>query len=540
MAVTRTARFACALLLLGSATLAGAVRAQTAQDPLTPREASRFLAQSTLGASWEEIHRTADLGLQVWLDEQFQQPIGRHQPFLDERRNMGLEIDTQTRRWAWWQQVMESPDPLRQRVAMALSELFVVSDDVEAIGGNPIGLANYYDMLLENSFGNYRDLLLDVSLHPMMGVYLSHLKNQKSDPSRGRFPDENYAREVMQLFSIGLFELNLDGTLQLDGGGKPIPTYDNDDITEFAKIFTGLSFASAAPDFFGGDPVWTRPMRMYETQHEPGPKILLRGRYVPPGQSGMKDIQDAIDNLFHHPNVGPFISRRLIQRMVTSNPSPEYIRRVATAFQNNGHGVRGDMKAVVTAILLDPEAREWPSSIDATGGRLRESFLRRVHLARAFDATSLARIYPIDDSAAPVNFGQRPLSSPSVFNFFLPDHQPTGPITDAGLFAPEFQIITAVTAIASADDLETQIVRAMNFDDNAFYEVRLDLTDEIVLAPNVPALIDRLDLMLTYGNMSGQMRQILNQAVAQLGDPTDRAKLALYLIAISPEYAVVQ
>jgi uncharacterized protein (DUF1800 family) len=435
---------------------------------------------------------------------------------------------------------MEAPDPLRQRVALALSEIFVVSDNVGAIGDNPIGLANYYDMLLEHAFGNFGDLLYDVSLHPIMGVYLSHLGNERSDLSRGRFPDENYAREIMQLFSIGLFELNLDGTLQLDGDGKPIPTYDNDDITELAKVFTGLSFASAAPRFRGGEPVWDRPMRMYEAYHEPGAKLLLRGRYLPAGQSGLQDVDDAVDSLFRHPNVGPFIARRLIQRMVSSNPSPDYVRRVATVFQNNGFGVRGEMRAVITAILLDPEARAWPSAQNATKGRLRESFLRRVHLARAFDAASLARTYPIADQPAPIDFGQRPLSSPTVFNFFLPDHQPTGPITDAGLYAPEFQIITAVTAIASADQLENQIVRGMNSADDEFHEVRLDLTDEIAVALDTSSLIDRLDLMLTYGNMSGRMRQILVQAIEQLDDPVERAQLALYLIAISPEYAVIQ
>jgi uncharacterized protein (DUF1800 family) len=541
MAVARrNARIAWALPLVFAASLAGAARAQSSPDRLTPREASRFLAQATFGADANEIERTAEIGLDAWLDEQFDRPVGYHQPYLDERQNLALEVTAATRRWAWWQQVMNGPDALRQRVALALSEIFVVSDVDSTIGDNPIGLANYYDTLLDDAFGNYRDLLLDVSLHPIMGVYLSHLRNERSDPSRGRFPDENYAREIMQLFSIGLFELNPDGTLQLDGSGEPIPTYDNDDITEFAKIFTGLSFSSPTADFHGGDAVWTRPMRMYDAYHEPGPKYLLRGRYVPPGQSGMQDVQDAIDNLFHHPNVGPFFARRLIQRLVTSNPSPQYIRRVAMIFQNNGQGVRGDMRAVIRAVLLDPEARTWPTSINAINGRLCESFLRRVQLARVFHAKSPARIYPIDDPGAPVDFGQRPLSSPSVFNFFLPDYQPTGPITDFGLFAPEFQIITAVTAIASADQLQTQIESGMNFDDNDFNEVRLDLSDEIALAPNVPALIDHLDLLLTYGNMSGRMRQILVQALEQLDDPEVRAQMAVYLIAISPEFAVVQ
>jgi uncharacterized protein (DUF1800 family) len=523
---------------LGAA--AGPVSAQVQQDSVTPEQASRFLAQATFGANWEEIHRTAEIGLQAWLEEQYARPVGHHQPYLDQRAALGLEVDAGTRRWIWWQQVMQGPDPLRQRVAMTLSEIFVVSDNVGAIQDNPHGLANYYDMLLDNSFGNYRDLLHDLAMHPIMGVYLSHLRNERSDPAQGRYPDENFAREIMQLFSIGLFELNIDGTLQLDGSGNPIPTYDNDDITEMAKIFTGLGFASAAPDFHGGNPVWDRPMRMYNAYHEPGPKYLLRGRFVPAGQSGVDDINDAVDNLFQHPNVGPFIARRLIQRLVTSNPSPEYIRRVAQAFQNNGENVRGDMKAVINAILLDPEARRDPSSLNAHDGRLQESFLRRVHLARAFDASSPAGAYPIEDGAAPVDFGQRPLSSPTVFNFFLPDHQPTGLIADANLYAPEFQIITAVTAISSANTLQSQVEGRMNSDPNPFYEVRLELSDEIALAANAPTLIDRLDLILTYGDMSGRMRQILIEALEQLSDPTERAHMAIHLISISPEYAVVQ
>ena len=540
MARTRINLRVIAILVIGFVFACGSTHAQVGNEPLSPREASRFLAQATLGANWEEIERTAEMGLQAWLDDQFQRPIGYHQPYLDEQVNMGIDVTTETRRWAWWQQVMEGPDPLRQRVAFALSEIYVISDNVDALANNPVGMANYYDMLLENSFGNFRDLLRDVSLHPVMGAYLSHLRNQRSDPSRGRYPDENYAREVMQLFSVGLFELNIDGTVQTDAMGAPIPTYDNGNITEFAKIFTGLSFASPVPDFFSGDPVWDRPMRMYQPFHEPGEKILLRAGYVPAGQPGMQDVEDAIDNLFNHPNTGPFIARRLIQRMVTSNPSPAYIRRVALAFNNNGFGVRGDMKAVITAILLDPDARKWPTAINATEGKLRENYLRRVHLARAFDAESLSGIYPLSDFNADTDFGQRPLSSPTVFNFFLPDHKPNGVIGDADLFAPEFQIITAVTAIASSDALDTQIYGAMNFDPDPFMEVRLDLTDELVIAPSVNALVDRLDLLLTYGNMSLQMRQIVLQAITQISDPVERTRLAIYLISISPEYAVVQ
>ncbi|HKQ61372.1 MAG TPA: DUF1800 family protein [Candidatus Polarisedimenticolaceae bacterium] len=504
----------------------------------TPREASRFLAQATLGADWQEIQRTANLGFPAWLDEQFARPLGYQQPMLDERARVGLELTADHRRWSWWQQVMRGPDPLRQRVALALSEIFVVSDNLGEISENPRGLANYYDTLLRDAFGNYRDLLRDVTLHPIMGVYLSHLRNERS--SGGRFPDENYAREVMQLFSIGLFRLHPDGSYVLDGQGRPIPTYDNDDITEFAKIFTGLAFAGSDFDFHEGQELWTAPMRMYDAFHEPGPKHLLRGRYVPAGQTGMQDVDDAIDDLFQHPNVGPFIGRKLIQRLVTSNPSRAYLARVSAAFADNGAGVRGDLRAVVRAILLDPEARRWPQESAIGEGMLRESFLRRVHLARAFDAANLVGSYPIDDGGAPTDFSQRPLSSPTVFNFFLPDYQPAGPIADAGLVAPEFQIITAVTAITSANALQSQVESAMNGDPNDALEVRLDLDEEIAIAADPRALVDRLDLLLLYGNMSQPMREVLLHALEQRTDPVERAELAVYLISISPEYVVVK
>ena len=534
MAISLPSRRACASLL-GAVLAVGSARAAT-----TPAEASRFLSQATLGADWEEIQRTARIGYDAWLREQFAKPIGYEQPLIDQRLRMGLEVTPDHRRWAWWEQVLEGPDPLRQRVALALSEIFVVSDANDTVSQSPQGLANYYDMLRRNAFGNYRTLLRDITLHPIMGAYLSHLRNEKSYPAIGRFPDENYAREIMQLFSIGLFQLKPDGTFVKNGAGRPIPTYDNDDITQFAKIFTGLAFDGPDRDFHRGEAEWTRPMRMYEEFHEPGPKKLLRGKLVPAGQTGMRDVDAAIDNLFRHPNVGPFLSRRLIQRLVTSNPSPGYIARVAAKFANNGRGVRGDLKAVVRAILMDPEARRRPVGSEIGRGMLRESFLRRVQLARAFDASNRAQTTPIEDGGAPESFGQRPVSSPTVFNFFLPDHQPNGPIGDAGLFAPEFQIITAVTAISSANALSGQVRGAMNHDPNDALEVRLDLTDEIAIASNPNALLDRLNLILMAGTMSEPMRAVLLQALNALDDPDERVKMAIELISIAPEYAVVK
>jgi len=526
--------------LLAAVALAAGAAAGAAPVKVAPKQAARFLTQATLGANWEEIQRTAGLGYEAWLAEQYARPIGRIQPALDAALLQGVEVEPEHRRWSWWQQVIHGPDPLRQRVALALSEIFVVSDNLSTLDEDPLALANYYDLLLTHAFGNYRDLLLDVSLHPVMGAYLSHLRNERSNPAIGRYPDENYAREIMQLFSIGLFLLHPDGSLVLDAAGQPIPTYDNGDITELAKVFTGLAFDGADYDFHAGAARWTAPMRMYEEYHEPGPKHLVRGGYVPAGQSGRRDVEDAVDNLFRHPNVGPFIGRRLIQRLVTSNPSPAYLSRVSAAFADNGQGTRGDLRAVITAILLDPEARAWPKNAGIERGMLRESFLRRVHLARAFDAHNLAGSYPIADGGAVTQFAQRPLSSPTVFNFFLPDHQPTGEIMDANLVAPEFQIITAVTAISSANALGQQVRGTMNGDDTPALEVRLDLDDEIGLAANVGALVERLNLLLMYGNMSAPMRQVLLAALPQIGNLERRVELAVHLIAFSPEYCVVK
>ncbi|MEL7187286.1 MAG: DUF1800 family protein, partial [Pseudomonadota bacterium] len=305
-------------------------------------EASKFASRATFGLSYDEIDALARQGRDAWLNQQFAEPVGEHTPLvmdLIDRRNAGefsafetdIEYLIQFRRFAWWHRAVTSSDVLRQRVAFALSEIFVVSDNVDTLIVFPHSLSGYYDVLLNNSFGNFRDLLRDVSLHPAMGIYLSHINNRKANLANNTFPDENYAREVMQLFSIGLFELNIDGSLQLDANNQPIPTYSNVEIREFAKIFTGLSYGGPNAFFGNEEPNFVAQMQMFDAEHEPGEKRLLNGVVVPPGQSGSQDIEAAIDNLFNHPNVGPFIGKQLIQRLVTSNPSPAYIERVARA-----------------------------------------------------------------------------------------------------------------------------------------------------------------------------------------------------------------
>jgi len=505
--------------------------------------ASRLLDKTTFGADYALVDAVAREGNAAWLDRQFTLPPSIHLPIVQRYLTQyGFDLNANPppgtfRRFAWWERTLTAPDQLRQRVAYALTQIFVVSDNVDAIFINPLALSSYYDMLLANAFGNFRDLLRAVTLHPVMGVYLSHVNNAKANPAANTFPDENYAREVMQLFTIGLFELNADGSQKRDGNGNPIATYDNGDIQEFAKIFTGLSYGPAQPggaSFFGNpNPVLHVPMQMFEAQHEPGAKLLLNGVTVPAGQSGLQDIDAAIDNLFNHPNVGPFIGRLLIQRLVTSNPSPAYIARVAAAFAGNGTTIpRGDMQHVLRAVLLDPEA--------ATGIRLREPFLRFVALNRIAHATSDDGTYPGLAYLAQFLLQQHVLSSPSVFNFYSPNFAPAGELGAAGRVAPEFQITTDSTIVGVTDLMAFALYGQQSIDTPAgFTTIRLDLDDLEAVADNVDALIDRIDLLFMAGSMDSATRSVIRDAISPISnDAPGRTRLALYLALISPAYVV--
>ncbi|MEM1229827.1 MAG: DUF1800 domain-containing protein [Pseudomonadota bacterium] len=521
-----------------------------APAPVQPTQAeleaaSKTAAQSTFGVEYDEIVGIAQTGPQAWLDAQFDLPPTYHLPLVDELLNNydngaypeiteDVVMLILSKRLAWWHRTFTAPDLVRQRVAFALSEIFVVADSTDVLNVYPAALATYYDLLLEQAFGNYRDLLEGIVLHPAMGVFLSHVNNRKADPVANTFPDENFAREVMQLFSIGLFELNADGSLQLDGAGNPVPTYDNVDIREFAKIFTGLSYGGPAAAFGRTTPDFRNPMQMFDAFHETGPKTLLNGQTVPANQSGLQDIAAAVDNLFNHPNVGPFLGRLLIQRLVTSNPSPAYIERVAATFNDNGTGVRGDLRAVIRAILLDPEA-------GASGGegKLREPIVRYTHMVRAFNPSSADGFL--------FNYGyylqsvlrQHPLSSPSVFNFFSPEHRPAGAIADAGLAAPEFQITTATTVVNMANVVDFAINGDFVTDaGEAFADVTLDFSEYEALGDDLDALLDRLDLVFTYGQLSDATRSAIISATEGIPETAQRARNAIYLLLISPDYAV--
>lgn len=551
-------------LILALTGLAGGLAGQTVvpETNLTADEhASRFLAQATFGPTTESIAELRNLGYNysAWIDREVAKPVTLAAPLVTAARDAG-QITTITNahnRRARNQVMIAGSDQLRQRVAYALSQIFVISDNISAISGANEGSSSYYDMLARNSFGTFRQLLFDVTRHPMMGRFLSHYKNRKANATAGTRPDENYAREVMQLFSIGLYQLNPDGTYQTDGSGRPLDSYTNSQITEFARVFTGFTDESTnntgtgtgRADFPSAAQNYTAPMRMWDPQHDSGAKNLLsyagaRKPTLPAGQTGLQDIDDAINNLVEHPNTGPFIGRLLIQRLVTSNPSDGYVARVAATFANNGRGQRGDMVAVIKAILLDQEARQLAFVLDPEHGKLREPFVRVTHLLRAFRFTVSGTLLPYDFGSAvtETTIGQYPMSAPSVFNFYLPDYEPPGPLSAAGLVGPEFQILNSVFGITAPNAVYNLIhTNSGNF--------TLDLAPQAAVSDNAGALVDNIDLLLTHGTLSSATRaQVITaiNGVTTAMVPTGstlaltKARLAVYLIAISPDFAVLK
>ena len=504
---------------------------------------SRFLSQSTLGADYSMIHDLDSMGLSDWLDWQSSIPrqdfMASFQTVLDSvyvDPGNGL-IGFQYFRMAWWHNMLTGEDFLRDRIAFHLTQLFVVSDKSDLMNLGE-GLASYYDLIHQHALGNFRDLLFHVTMHPSMGLYLSHLNNPKADTTLNQFPDENYAREVMQLFSIGLLELESNGDLKKNIYGNEIPTYSNDEVIEFSKVFTGLGFDHPMAEF-GSRRFYdmTLPMIMYEDFHEPGPKYLLYGDSIPSGQTGMQDINDAIDNIFHHPNVAPFVCRRLIQYLVTSNPSSEYLQRVVDAFENDGSGVRGDMMAVIKAILMDPEARNCYYQDQPGYGKLVEPIIRYLQFLKALNVFSSDNtFYSVGGLFQELTF-QAPLGAPSVFNFFSPDYVPSGLPEGTFLRGPEFQILNSYTAIGNYN-----LVNLVKDNEQVLQHVRatvqLDLSYELSLAFSPENLIDHLDLLFTHGQMSSGTRSTILEALNLLSTSEDRVKMALYLILTSPEYVV--
>lgn len=550
-------------------------------------KAARFLSQASLGYEQSHIDDVLQLGIEGWIDGQMQIATTELLPKTQEIYRQVIDSVTlnapelinedQFRpRWeefeyAWWDLMMQNEDLLRHRVAFALSQIFVISRKSE-LSNFGDGLASFYDMLSKHAFGNYKNLLRDVSLHVCMGEYLSHFKNPKADPDSNRHPDENYAREIMQLFSIGLYELNPDGSRLLDNNGDFIPTYGQEDIKQFAKIFTGLGAADTVPNPYGSyvldfwRDIWTtdvtKPMKMYEDYHEPGPKYLLKGKVVPAEQTGMKDIEDAIENLFNHPNVGPFIGYRLIQRLVKSNPSPAYIARITKVFNNNGKGVRGDMGAVVKAILMDGEARACTFLSNENNGRLKEPLIRYMQYARAVSKYNPLNYYWNINWDFHNSTGHDIFASPSVFNFYLPDHSPIGAIANEGLVAPEYNLHNTRTGPGYMNSVHVwtsewgrimQTWEEWGRWDYIPEDDRVDLTDVDMniqtywtLAEDPEAFVNELDRLFAHGTLSNHTRSVIKNTLNQV-QPSDwyeyqayRIYLAFYILLVSPDYAVMR
>ena len=546
----------------------------------SPAEASRFLAQASYGSSPKDIKALTGRTANEWIEAQFSRPptsLLNTMRYWQQRSGKAITLTDAHN--AWWYSTVQQ-DQLRQRVAFALSQIFVVSTNGD-VSHFPKGIASYYDMLARNAFGNFRQLLEDVTLHPMMGVYLTHIGNHKERfDSTGKLtqaPDENYAREVMQLFTIGLEQLNLDGTAKKDAGGNPIPTYSNDDVIGLARVFTGLSwnggqlthecFVRAGNCAANTNARETRPMVAYDQYHSTLEKRFL-GTTIAEGQSStMADLKLALDTLFDHPNVGPFIGRQLIQRLVTSNPSPAYVRRVASAFNNNGQGVRGDMKAVIRAVLLDEEARGAHARKQPDFGRIREPVLRFTHLMRAFEASSRSGYWTMGPTNAPSELNQTAMRAPSVFNFYRPGYTPAGtPIASANRVAPEMQILNESSVAGYADYLNRFVGGTSIYivglgkmiphpegepaTNGMAREVRFNLQPLIAKANDVDQLLDEINVLLLNGQMQSDTRKIIHDAVSQVVPKPpnydmrrqyrERVSLALYLALLSPDYLVLK
>jgi uncharacterized protein (DUF1800 family) len=547
----------------GGSTGGGAPPVATVLKPQTDAEAARFLLQASLSASTGTITEVRSEGYGPWLDRQIAAPVEQTgAEFLtargfDQVTTAQYYNNTITGDYMIWSQLLSGGNQVRKRIAFALSEFFVVSlTGIDMLWRGP-GIAAYWDTLNRNAFGNFRNLLEDVTLNPAMGTFLNTRGNRRADAS-GRVPDENYAREVMQLFTIGLFELNQDGTLRLNGG-NPIETYTSADVSNLARVFTGYDFDLAglsSTTEVGGtrqiiDPAYTRrPMTADPTRwvparttgfHSTEAKTFL-GLTIPANTGATESLRLALDHLFNHPNVAPFFAKQMIQRLVTSNPSSAYVGRVAAVFANNGQGRRGDLAAVFKAILTDSEALDPANITNPNFGKLREPVLRFAQLSRTFNARSTSGNWLIGDlTDAAGALGQSPLRSPSVFNFFRPGYFPANTeIANRNLLAPEFQLVNETSTAGYVNFLE-RAVAATRFND-----ITLDYSAEIAIAQDSAALLDRLDLLLTGRQLSQSARDTIRAAMEDVAitatssdaEKRRRVQIGVTLILASTDYLI--
>ena len=512
----------------------------------TESDVVRFLRQSSFGPSESTIAEVQASGITTFLEAQLNATGTSYDVYAYVDPNNSVvcpatgpvncyrdNYSVQPLQWRFFMAAANGKDQLRQRVALALSQILVTS-------GNDIagtyGLGKYQQIFLDHGLGNFRDLLAKITLSPVMGDYLDMVNNDKPDAVRGTTPNENYAREILQLFSIGLYELNPDGTQRLGTDGKAVPTYDQEIIEGFAYAWTGWTYAPRP----GVTSKWTNP-RNYEspmvpfaTHHDGSAKQLLSGVVLPAGQTIEKDLDDALTNIFMHPNVGPFIGRQLIQQLVTSSPSPAYVGRVSAVFANNGNGVRGDMKSVVRTILLDPEARG-DQKYDRSYGKLYEPALFVTNLVRMLGASTdgvyLAR--------AASGMSQSVFAAPTVFNFYPPDYAAPG----TALEGPPFGIFDASTALNRGNFVNTLLSSAGSAPDSSIAEAtgtKLDITPWQLLAVDTERFLDKLNLLFFNARMPDKVRAVLRDAMNSYSatDTANRARTALYLAANAPQFQI--
>ncbi len=505
----------------------------------TPEEAALFLSQATLGASRAQIDAATTGSLEDWLNDQFSEPVSSHVDWLQARGYTSAANINSTDGMdnTVWRTLMFGDDALRQRVVLALSEICVASVLGVDTAWRQFAMANYLDILQTHAFGNYRQLLEALTLSPAMGYFLTYRGNAKANAQTGSEPDENYAREIMQLFTIGLVQLRDDGSTILQGG-KAAESYGPDDVSGLARVFTGWNLDTAGLRSPYPPDAVIRPMVQVGSQYETGEKHFLGSR-IAAGTDARSALTAALNTLFNHPNIAPFVSRQLIQRMVTSNPSAAYVRRVAAAFANNGQGVRGDMRAVIRAILLDPAARDTARFKDVTWGKLREPVHRLVLWARAFSANSPSGKWNVGDlTDQAFRLGQSPLRAPSVFNFFRPGYVPPNTALAArNLVGPEFQITNESTVAGYVNFMQGAIA-GKNVGD-----LRADYSSLLALAANAEALTTELKLVLTGNQLSDASFSLIASAVNGMAakSPTDlqsRVYAALTLVLAAPEYTV--
>lgn len=506
------------------------------RQAITSEEAARFLQQAQFSSTPAEVTQVQQMGFESWINAQINRPL--EQTGWDWLVAKGFNQDTsggfKAANSMMWYQLIGQDDQFRKRVALALSEYFVVS--AKGLGGVPkpksFAIAAWWDLLNGQAFGNFRTLLERVTLSFPMGKYLSTLNNQRANAQTGRAPDENYAREVMQLFTIGLVQLNLDGTPKLDAAGNTLDTYTQDDITNLSRVFTGWH-ANLSDEHLPDNPARFRnPMRFAPRRHSPE-DIQFLGLHIPAGTDGELALEMALDHLFNHPNAGPFFCRQMIQRLVTSNPSPAYVKRVAQRFNNNGQGVRGDLAAVFKAILLDREARQYDPQ-NPSHGKIREPMVCFVQWAKTFNAQSENGEWNIPNLERPL--GQSPFTAASVFNFFRPDYalknvkQRVRPF-----YAPEMEITNESTTASYANFMQAVVSGRMK-------QLKPDYSSLMGLADQPDVLVARLNTLLCAGQLSHESAEVIAGAVAdsETGPRGTSAKVAtaVFLVMISPDYRV--